>query len=60
MIESHIYVIITCDNCGATQDFEQYDETTTDTVIAVATSVDGWEVKDQVLCPDCKKEFSND
>lgn len=58
MIESHVYVIITCDECAKTFESEEYDYEHTQTAeshgIAIAKA-QGWDIgvaKD--FCPICK------
>lgn len=61
MVESHIYVILTCDNCGRTADYEDYDNHATEVAEDVAIETLEWTLQqnkgaaghDSHLCPDC-------
>jgi hypothetical protein len=61
MIESHIYVILTCDNCGATFEHEEYDREKCTDAEEVAIKKSEWTVTkssissdDVHLCTGCE------
>jgi len=58
VIESHIYVILTCDECGRTADYEDHDNLTTDVAEDVAIETLEWTQPSEGkhLCPECGEE----
>lgn len=55
MVDTHIQVSLTCDNCGTVIDYDDADSLAIEPAIEKALKELDWEqVEDIHLCPDCK------
>ena len=62
MIDTHIYIIINCDNCGHEEDYEEYDELNIEVAEQKAIKVGKWKYNDNgnLLCKFCTSEIKGD
>jgi hypothetical protein len=54
-IDAHIYVMLTCDDCGHEIGHEEYDEILVEPAQEKAVKENGWQYDGEtLLCPECK------
>jgi hypothetical protein len=55
VIDTNIHVILTCDDCGHDEGFEEYDEILVEAAEQAVIKRSGWQYDGEtLLCPECK------